>query len=144
KLVGVDVSEKVLQAARFRNPEIEYRHFSNDVLPFEDRSFDVVFAICVWHHVPPDRWRNFLSEIARVVAAKGILLIYEHNPWNPLTRLAVARCAFDAHSVLLTARQAAKNIRLAGFESVTTDYSCSCRSKPASQNFAKERYCGEF
>jgi SAM-dependent methyltransferase len=122
KLVGVDVSEKVLQAARFRNPEIDYRHFSDDVLPFGDRSFDVVFAICVWHHVPPDRWKNFLSEIARVVAAKGLLLIYEHNPWNPLTRLAVARCAFDAHSVLLTARQAAQNIRLAGFGSVTTDY----------------------
>ena len=61
KLVGVDISEKVLQAAKFRNPEIDYRHLTDDVLPFGDRSFDVVFAICVWHHVPPDRWRNFLA-----------------------------------------------------------------------------------
>ncbi len=122
KLVGVDISEKVLQAAKFRNPEIDYRHLTDDVLPFGDRSFDVVFAICVWHHVPPDRWRNFLAEISRIVAADGVLLIYEHNPWNPLTRVAVSRCAFDADSVLLSARQAAKNIRSAGFGSVITDY----------------------
>jgi SAM-dependent methyltransferase len=122
KLVGVDTSEKVLQAAKFRNPEIDYRHLTGDVLPFGDRSFDVVFAICVWHHVPPARWRNFLSEISRILAADGVLLIYEHNPWNPLTRVAVSRCAFDADSVLLTARQAAKNIRSAGFGNVTTDY----------------------
>ena len=64
KLVGVDISEKVLQAAKFRNPEIDYRHLTDDVLPFGDQSFDVVFAICVWHHVPSDRWRNFLAEIS--------------------------------------------------------------------------------
>jgi SAM-dependent methyltransferase len=122
KLVGVDVSEKMLQAAKFRNPEIDYHQSTDDILPFGDRSFDVVFAICVWHHVPPERWRNFLSEIFRVVAAKGVLLIYEHNPWNPLTRLAVSRCAFDADSILLTPRQAAKNIRSAGFAGVTTDF----------------------
>ncbi len=122
KLVGGDVSEKALQAAKFRNPEIDYRHLTDDVLPFGNQSFDVVFAICVWHHVPSDRWRNFLSEISRIVAADGVLLIYEHNPWNPLTRIAVSRCAFDADSVLLSARQAAKNIRSAGFRRVTTDY----------------------
>jgi SAM-dependent methyltransferase len=122
QLVGVDVSEKVLQAAKFRNPEIDYQQSTVDILPFADRSFDVVFVICVWHHVPPERWRNFLSEISRVVAAKGLLLIYEHNPWNPLTRLAVSRCAFDADSVLLTPLQAAKNLRSAGFGNLTTDY----------------------
>jgi SAM-dependent methyltransferase len=122
RIVGVDPSEKVLQAAKFRNPEIEYRHLRDDILPFGDRSFDVVFAICVWHHVPPARWGNFLSEISRVLAADGVLLIYEHNPWNPLTRVAVSRCAFDADSVLLTARQAAKNIRSAGFGNITIDY----------------------
>ena len=122
KLMGVDVSEKVLQVAKVRNPEIDYQHLTDDILPFENGSFDVVFAICVWHHVPTHAWKKFLSEISRVVAPKGVLLIYEHNPWNPLTRVTVSRCAFDADSVLLTAPQAARNIRLAGFGSVTVDY----------------------
>ena len=122
KLIGVDTSEKVLQTAKFRNPELEYRHVMDNLLPFEARSFDVVFAICVWHHVPPDRWRDFLAEISRVLAADGVLLIYEHNPWNPLTRVAVARCALDADCVLLTARQAAENVRSAGFGSIIIDY----------------------
>jgi SAM-dependent methyltransferase len=122
KLVGVDASEKVLEAAKFRNPELKYQHVRDDLLPFEDQSFDVVFAICVWHHVPPSRWRGFLSEISRVLVANGVLLIYEHNPWNPLTRVAVARCAFDVDSVLLTARKAAENVRAAGFGSIIIDY----------------------
>jgi SAM-dependent methyltransferase len=121
-LVGVDVSEKSLLAARARNPEIEYELSVNDVLPFASGSFDVVVSICVWHHVPPCHWAKFLSEIARVVAPTGILLVYEHNPWNPLTRWAVSRCAFDADAVLLSAGQAAKQLRRAGFRKVATDY----------------------
>jgi hypothetical protein len=37
----------------------------------------------------------------RVVRENGLVVIYEHNPWNPLTRLAVARCEFDVGVTLL-------------------------------------------
>jgi SAM-dependent methyltransferase len=121
-LVGADVSEKSLLAARARNPEIEYALLVDGLLPFADRSFDVAVSICVWHHVPPHQWPNFLSEIARVLAPTGVLLVYEHNPLNPLTRLAVSRCAFDADAQMLSAVEAATYLRLAGFRNVTTDY----------------------
>ena len=29
-------------------------------------------------------------------------MVFEHNPLNPLTRLAVSRCEFDADAVLLS------------------------------------------
>jgi SAM-dependent methyltransferase len=121
-LAGADISEKSLLAARARNPEIEYALLVDGLLPFADRSFEVVVSICVWHHVPPHQWSNFLSEIARVLTPTGILLVYEHNPLNPLTRLAVSRCAFDADAVLLSAVEAGKYLRLAGFRNVATDY----------------------
>ena len=34
------------------------------------------------------------------------MAIFEHNPWNPLTRRAVAGCEFDRDAVLLPRRQA--------------------------------------
>jgi SAM-dependent methyltransferase len=51
-LAGVDISGKSLDVARVRNPEIAYHHSADDKLPFVNGSFDVVFAMCVWHHVP--------------------------------------------------------------------------------------------
>jgi SAM-dependent methyltransferase len=121
-LVGVDVSDRSLQAARARNPELRYLRSIDGALPFPDGTFDVALAMCVWHHVPPHQWTKFLSEISRVLTARGILLVYEHNPWNPLTRFAVSRCAFDEDAVLLSANKAAQNIHRAGFANIVTDY----------------------
>ncbi len=121
-LTGVDVSDSSVELARARNPEIEYHHSVGGKLPFESASFDVVFAICVWHHVPPDQWTIFVSELSRVTVPNGLLLIYEHNPWNPLTRLVVSRCAFDEDAVLVSPVQAARSLQQFGFGKITTDY----------------------
>jgi SAM-dependent methyltransferase len=122
RLVGVDVSDSSIQLARTRNPEIEYYHSADGKLPFDRASFDVVFAVCVWHHVPPSEWPVFVSELSRVTALNGLLLIYEHNPWNPLTRLVVSRCSFDEDAVLVSASQAARLLRQSGFGKIATDY----------------------
>ena len=122
KLVGVDISRKSLDAARLRNPQIGYFYSVDGKLPFVDDSFDAVFAMCVWHHVPPPQWGEFLSELSRVLVKNGILLVYEHNPWNPFTRLVVSRCAFDEDAVLLSALQAARWVRQSGFGNISTDY----------------------
>ena len=121
-LVGVDISGKSLNVARVRNPQISYHHSTDNNLPFVNGSFDVVFAICVWHHVPPNQWTAFLSELFRVLVPKGLLFVYEHNPWNPLTRLVVSRCSFDEDAVLVSAYQAARKVRHAGFGKISTDY----------------------
>jgi SAM-dependent methyltransferase len=121
-LVGVDVSVKSLEVARVRNPELVYYHSADDKLPFVNGSFDVVFAICVWHHVPPNQWTSFISELSRVIVSDGLLLVYEHNPWNPLTRLVVSRCSFDEDAVLVSAVQAARRVRQSGFGNIVTDY----------------------
>ena len=115
-LVGVDISGKSLDVARVRNPQIAYHHSADNNLPFVNGSFDVVFAICVWHHVPPNQWTAFLSELFRVLVPKGLLFVYEHNPWNPLTRLVVSRCSFDEDAVLVSAYQAARKVRQLALE----------------------------
>jgi hypothetical protein len=42
----------------------------------------------------------------RVTRPGGLVTIYEHNPFNPLTRVAVSRCEFDQGVVLLRPAEA--------------------------------------
>lgn len=51
-----------------------------------------------------------------------MLLLFEHNPWNPLTRHAVANCPFDENAVLISAPEMRKRLRTAGFRNVRIDY----------------------
>lgn len=100
-LYGVDVEDGVVEKARVNNPEVNYQIYNGVRLPFENNTFDMCFAINVMHHVPPERWENFSKEMHRVLKPEGIAAVFEHNPLNPLTRLAVARCEFDRDAVLL-------------------------------------------
>ena len=100
-LYGVDVEEGVVEKAKFNNPEVNYQLYDGAKLPFEDNTFDMCFAINVMHHVPPGMWENFSREMYRILKPGGIAAVFEHNPLNPLTRLAVARCEFDRDAVLL-------------------------------------------
>ena len=59
------------------------RPFSNSTagrIPFPDKSFDLVFVACVFHHIPADLHVPLLREIDRVLANGGSLFVFEHNP----------------------------------------------------------------
>jgi hypothetical protein len=65
-----------------------------------------VVAANTFHHIePPDRAR-WMTELARTVEPGGFLLVFEHNPFNPLTRRAVRLCPFDEGVELLRPREA--------------------------------------
>ena len=105
-LAGVDTAPRMVEVAAERNPWAEYTAISaGDPLPFPARAFDVSFAVCVLHHVPPAERPRLVGEMARVTRPGGLVAIFEHNPWNPLTRRAVAGCEFDRDAVLLDRRE---------------------------------------
>ena len=72
--IGADVAEAALGRARGRNPGVEFRLVPFDgPLPFEDGSFDLVWASEVIEHVADTaRW---LSEVRRVLVPGGRLLV---------------------------------------------------------------------
>jgi ubiquinone/menaquinone biosynthesis C-methylase UbiE len=117
-ITGVDVSSECIARARERNPWVDYRLYKGDRLPFADASFDAVFTICVMHHVPPSDWPLFAQELRRVVKPGGIALVFEHNPYNLLTRYVVSSCEFDDDAVLLTGGTAKRVLTEAGFTDV--------------------------
>ena len=117
-LTGVDVAESVIADAKIMYPQNLYLSYDGSMLPFESNSFDAAFAICVMHHVPPEQWLNFLCEMKRVVRVGGVVVIFEHNPLNPLTRRIVDTCPLDANAVLLAARNLQTLVQQAGLSDV--------------------------
>lgn len=113
-LHGIDIAESVVEQARQRNPWAEYEVYDGATIPFVDELFDVTFAICVLHHVEPARWTPFVEELARVTIRDVLLVLLEHNPLNPLTRLAFSRCEFDEDVVLLRAGNTRRLVAKAG------------------------------
>ncbi len=113
-LSGVDVSEEMLVEARRNVPGVDYRFYDGAELPFEDGCFDVVLAICVLHHVEPPQRPGFVAELARVVRPGGLVTIFEHNPFNPLTRRAVSSCPVDVGVTLSSHRRTVGLLRAAG------------------------------
>ncbi|MDX8466007.1 methyltransferase domain-containing protein [Mesorhizobium sp. VK23B] len=118
RLDGCDVSKESLSRASGTNPHVAYRACTPSRLPYEDGTFDLAFASCVVHHVPPASWRDFFRELRRVLRGGGLACIIEHNPYNPLTRMAVLRCPFDKDAVLLSAGKTASLLRQAGFSDI--------------------------
>jgi len=91
-------------------------------IPVPDRSYDIAVCACVYHHVSPDMWSSHLAEIGRVLRQDGLLIIFEHNPYNPLTRLVVRRCPIDESAVLVPRRKMVKAITKAGFQQLRSFY----------------------
>ncbi len=82
----------------------------------------MVLAVCVLHHVPVDRRAAFLAEAARITRHGGLVLLCEHNPWNPLTRFVVGRCELDRDAVLLTQLEARRRLTAASLSRIRSRY----------------------
>jgi SAM-dependent methyltransferase len=123
RLHGVDVARDAVAAAAERNAWAGYDAYSpGDPIPVGEGEFDIAFAVCVIHHVPPPDWERFVAEMRRSVRPGGIVAVFEHNPYNPLTRKAVSDCEFDAEAVLLSRRRTLSLLAGAGLERIESPY----------------------
>jgi SAM-dependent methyltransferase len=131
QLCGIDRSMSCLGEAIAAAPRPVVAGSDALCLPFADGSFDVVFAVCVVHHVPPPARPALVEEMVRVARTGALLAIWEHNPWNPLTRLVVARCPYDHDAVLLSRRETIGLLRRAGLQRLRAHYALIAPLKAA-------------
>jgi ubiquinone/menaquinone biosynthesis C-methylase UbiE len=100
---GIDVSEESITVAKQRKlPNANFQTYDSIHFPFENNSFDKVFIANVLHHVAFNKHADIFNEIFRVLKKNGKILIYEHNPLNPLTQYLVKTCIFDKDAKLLS------------------------------------------
>jgi ubiquinone/menaquinone biosynthesis C-methylase UbiE len=120
---GIDVSQRSIEIAQARFPTLAtFRHFDGTSIPFDEGSFGLAFAACVFHHIDSREHEALIRELRRVLARGGWLTIFEHNPLNPLTRHAVNTCEFDRNARLLGAGTLKAVVRRAGFSDVRAEY----------------------
>jgi SAM-dependent methyltransferase len=81
QVVGVDLSEPLLEAARARCPGVEFRHADVRSLPFKDESFNqALFSFNGLDQVHPiEDYLKALEEIGRVLKPGGVLIYSGHN-----------------------------------------------------------------
>ena len=122
-LFGTDVSEKSLTLAKERFDGFgKFSLFDGKTLPYPEGQFDLALATCVFHHIPAEEHIQLIQEVSRSLRSGGAFMIYEHNPFNPLTRHAVNTCSFDENAVLLKRVQVTKLFLKAGMEVVMQEY----------------------
>ncbi|MDM0081985.1 class I SAM-dependent methyltransferase [Variovorax sp. J31P179] len=98
EIVGTDVSAVSLEVAATANPKARFE-IEREGMALG--AFDLIFVASVFHHIPPLERPTVMRTLAGRLAPGGSIDIFEHNPFNPVTRRIVSTCPFDADAVLL-------------------------------------------
>lgn len=75
KIIGVDISEKMLDMARLKLPNLEFVKASAIALPFADHKFDMVVTVSAFHYF--DQPLDTLEEIRRILKPQGKVIIMD-------------------------------------------------------------------
>jgi SAM-dependent methyltransferase len=116
---GFDPSQESLALARTHAPAAT---FSSNLDTVPEAEFGLAIVANVLHHIPPAERPGVIRTIRSKLAPTGRLVVFEHNPWNPLTQRAVAVCPFDDDAVLLWPREVKKLLRDCEFDGIRQDY----------------------
>jgi len=98
-IIGSDISAASLETARHENIGVEFFLEDEDIEPTE--LFDVIFVAGVFHHIPLQQRAEAVKTLFNRLSPDGKLFIFEHNPYNPVTRRIVNNCPYDEDAVLL-------------------------------------------
>jgi len=119
--LGVDVSERSVAIAkqRYASEQINYEILA----AFRPAgTMDLVYCNGVFHHIPPAKRAAAFAMVNDAVGPGGFFALWENNPWNPVMRYAMARCAFDRDAILMRPGETRSLLRAAGFEILRTDF----------------------
>lgn len=119
----LEVSERSLDLCRAQLSDgVSFHGYDGKHLPEAMGLFDLIFTSCVFHHISEELHISLLTQIRQHLSPGGVFVLFEHNPWNPLTRHAVNTCPFDENAVLISAPEMRRRLIRAGFSHVSLNY----------------------
>lgn len=122
-ITGIDLSDGMIREARRKDlANCEFQQADATRLPFPDQYFDLVFSFCLLHHLAKNQLEQSIVEAARVSRKSAMLLVFEHNPRNPITKLVVERSPTDRGVVLLNATRIEELYRKANIDILEKRY----------------------
>ena len=121
RVLGVDISEKSIEAARNRCEDDAVEYCTADTFR-PSGQMDLAYCNGVFHHIPPPERLANLKTIHSALGARGLFAFWENNPWNPATHYVMSQCAFDRDAKMLSPFEARRMLTQAGFEIIRTDF----------------------
>jgi 2-polyprenyl-3-methyl-5-hydroxy-6-metoxy-1,4-benzoquinol methylase len=116
---GVDIS-----AASITNvpaPLKKQGRFTPDMNTLK-QDYDLIVMANVLHHIEAPQREGVIAKIKDLVKNKGRIIIFEHNPLNPLTRRIVRDSPLDTGVVLLPNSETLLYLKKAGFGNIQLDF----------------------
>lgn len=120
-VVGIDNAASAIESARQRHSSsrLSFQHLDEFAA---DYSYDLCYVNGVFHHIEPRNRPEALGLVHRALRPGGRLALFENNPWNPGTRLAMKQIPFDRDAQPLSPTSARRLLEGNGFDSAPSDY----------------------
>lgn len=98
EIVGFDVSRESIRECKNNIHDAKFTYNLDEI---EASHFDAVIMANVLHHIKPDSRLAFLKKASGLLKQGGCIFIFEHNPYNPITKLVVNLSVLDRDTSLI-------------------------------------------
>lgn len=126
RVTGLDVSTRSLSQAASRCVDlknIEFHAYDGALPPSLLGRVDLAVLANVLHHVEPSARRRFMEQVVLPsLVQDGRVVVFEHNPYNPFTRMVVRFCPVDQNAHLLTLATTLRLLRDCHLRVLQRDY----------------------
>ena len=113
EIVGSDISEASIGVARKQYSGVRFELEHDDL---ELGQFDLIFVAGVFHHISVFERLQVAQCLGKRLRQKGKLYVFEHNPYNPVTRRIVNACPYDRDALLLKPSELSSLLSTAGLQ----------------------------
>lgn len=126
KIYACDISEESINYAKEENSQYKnliYAPYKEGRLPFDEK-FDVIFVANVFHHIARKNQQSTINMLKSSLNENGFLIIFEHNPYNPITDLLalLTDYRYDKNTNLLSPLYMKKLLKNTGFKNLNLTY----------------------
>ena len=139
---GVDPSKDCINKARTRFPSNK-KFQEYDSLEWKNLKYDLIFSAGVFHHIPHADHAKVINMLNSLLNPRGTLVVWEHNPFNPVTQKIVRDCPFDEDAVLISSKTLKKHFKKVSLSNVQIIYTTFFPSFLSKLNFL-DPYLGWF
>ncbi len=103
EIYGVDPSPESIKIAQELYPNMHFGINYDDKpdLEFADNSFDLSLAVGAFHHIPFKNHDGYMKEIFRTLKPNGTFVLFELNPYNPVTQFIFRRSPVEVNAKML-------------------------------------------
>lgn len=124
KIFGCDISEESLEIAKNTNSDIQYNLISSpdDLFLVYKDTVDCIFISNVFHHIPFNEHQIWIDALYAILSKEGSIFIFEHNPYNPITKHIFNNSKIDIGATMLKPLYCNNLLKKAKFNTIKRKY----------------------